>query len=575
VPKANNRILVVALDGADFRLLRPWMDAGELPELARLARDGAHGPLRSVVPPLTPPAWASFATGKQPGHHGVFGFTHPGTDSDRLRPVSGRDVRGATLWDYLREFNVPAAVVGVPMTYPPTPVPGALISAFLTPPGRRDFVQPPGLVEEIEARFGPYPLYLDVPVFSVNRGASNVERFLRVLEHEADVKFGVAEWLAGRFDARLVMLHVWGTDRVQHELWNLLDETHPQHNAALAGRVRAPVLAYYRGLDERIGALRRALGDDTTAFVVSDHGFGPVTHLIDLNWWLAREGFIRFKRRPGTWLKRLAWRCGFTATALTMLRVAADHVFRAGGTKEAPVEQVGRVQQKSRRILLSFRDVDWARTTAYSPPGLSIGSIMVNRRGREETGCVEPGAEYEAVRDRLVERLRALVARHGLDCGVDAIRTGEELYGPGPDGAAPDVLFLPLETGCLPTNLFDFLNNRVIRRSQVWPGNHRMDGVLIAHGPDVQAGHAARGARIVDIAPTLLHLLGCDVPSDMDGRPLLSMLKGTPAAADAVRLCEPVAPYFGQLEAGGRAADGLTEAERDEMIERLRSLGYI
>ncbi|MBN1918273.1 MAG: alkaline phosphatase family protein [Verrucomicrobia bacterium] len=562
---ARSRILVVALDGADFRLLRPWMDAGELPELACLAREGTQGPLRSVVPPLTPPAWASFATGKHPGRHGVFGFAHPDTDSDRLCPVSASDVQGATLWDYLRRFDVRSVVLGVPMTYPPTPVPGALVSCFMTPPGRRDFAQPREIIDEMEARFGPYPLYLDAPVFSANLSVGSVERFLRVLEHEAQYKFRAAEWLAERFDARLVMLHIWGTDRIQHELWNLLDETHPRSKHRLAARVREPILGYFRRLDARIGALRRALGGDTTTLVVSDHGFGPVTHVIDLNWWLAREGFIHFKRRPVTWLRRLTWRCGLTASALTTLRVLVNHLRRTPGENEAPAELVRKAQSSSRRVVLSFRDVDWPRTTAYSPPGLSIGAIRINVRGRETSGCVEPGAEYEAVRARVVERLGALVARRGIGPGADSIHTGEELYGSDGTSAAPDVLFLPLEAGYLPTNLFDFIGNRVVQPARIWPGNHRMDGVLIAHGPHVRAGHVARGARIVDVAPTLLHLLGCAVPTDMDGRPLLDMLDG---AASEVGTCEPAAPYFA-------AADGLTQTERNEMIDRLRSLGYI
>jgi predicted AlkP superfamily phosphohydrolase/phosphomutase len=574
----SQRILVVALDGADFRLLRPWMDAGELPHLAALAREGVHGPLRSVVPPLTPPAWASFATGKHPGRHGVFGFTRRGKRSEEPRPVTGADIRGAALWDYLREFGVRSAVVGVPMTYPPPPVAGGLVSCFMTPPGRRNYTHPPELLAEIEARFGPYPLYLDAPVFSANLSAATVERFLRVLEDEADAKFRVAGWLAERCEARLVMLHVWGTDRIQHELWNLLDATHPQHRARLAARVRGPIMDYFRGLDRRIGALREALGDEVTTLVVSDHGFGPVYYVIDLNTWLAREGFIRFRRRAVTWLRRLAWRCGLTASALTRARVAVERYVPLRRHGSSPVEQVRRAQRHSRRLVLSFRDVDWQRTTAFSPPGLSIGSLVVNVRGREPAGSVAPGAEYEAVRARLVERLGALGRRLGLDEPEQYVTTSETLYGArhddegaggaSVDGAAPDVLFLPLEAGYLPTNLFDFLGNRPVTKSRVWPGNHRMDGVLIAHGPAVRSGQALQGARIIDVAPTLLHLLGCPVPSDMDGRPLTEMLRTDPDREHPVRTCEPVAPSLAEQ------AD-LTDAERDEIMARLRSLGYL
>ncbi len=558
----SGRVLVVALDGADFRLLRPWMDDGTLPHLAALARDGAHGPLRSVVPPLTPPAWASFATGKRPGRHNVFGFTHPGTARETPEPVNASAIEGATLWDYLREFGIPAAVVGVPMTYPPTPVPGALISSFMTPPGRRDFVHPVELLDEIEARFGPYPLYLDTPVFSVNRSAANVRSFLGVLEHEAEVKFRVAAWLADRFDARFVMLHIWGTDRVQHELWNLLDESHPRHNGRLAARVRGEIVGYFRGVDRRIGELRQALGDGVTTFVVSDHGFGPVHTLIDLNWWLAQEGFIRFRRGLATRLRRLAWRCGLTASTLTRLRVAAERFITLRRKDGAPSEMVRTAQRRTRRLVLSFRDVDWDRTTAYSPPGLSIGSIMLNRRDHG------PGADYDAVRARLVERLgafaRELIGPHA----AKHIYTGDALYGADSVGRAPDVLFLPLEEGYLPTNLFDFIDNRPAVPNRVWPGNHRMDGVLIAHGPGVRAGLRLDGAEIVDVAPTLLHLLGCAVASDMDGRPLTELVEAGSARERPVQACEPAQPYL-----GGRA--DLTDAERDEIIARLRSLGYI
>ena len=558
------RLLVVALDGADFRLLQPWMDAGDLPHLAALARDGAHGPLRSVVPPLTPPAWASFATGKRPDRHGVFGFTERGADAEELRPVNAGNIRGATLWDYLREFGVRSAVVGVPMTYPPTPLDGALVSGFMTPAGRRDFVRPSEMLDEIESRFGPYPLYLDVPVFSANLGAANVERFLRALHHEADAKFRVAGWLAERLDAQLVMLHIWGTDRIQHELWNLLDETHPQHNARLAARVRGSIMEYFRGLDERIGKLRETLGDEVTTLVVSDHGFGPVYHVIDLNWWLAREGFIRFRRSPATMLRLLAWRCGLTASTLTRLRVGVERFLPLRRGALSPIEQVRNAQRRSRRLVLSFRDVDWRRTTAYAPPGLSIGSLMVNLRGREPEGCVEPGPEYETVRARLVERLE--VFARGLD-GMEPgqyISTGEALGG----SAAPDVLFLPLEAGYLPTNLFDFLGNRPVMKSRVWPGNHRMDGIFIAHGPQVRAGHVLDRASIVDVAPTLLYGLDCPVPSDVDGRPLTEIFDANLVAGRPVRACEPVTPHFGGLPE-------LTDEEQDEIMARLRSLGYI
>src|SRR5438094_9602295 len=73
----SRRVLVIGLDGATFRTLGPWASRGEMPELARLMAAGCHGELRATFPPLTPPAWPSCITGKNPGRHGVLSFRRP------------------------------------------------------------------------------------------------------------------------------------------------------------------------------------------------------------------------------------------------------------------------------------------------------------------------------------------------------------------------------------------------------------------------------------------------------------------------------------------------------------------
>ena len=68
------RVLVLGLDGATFDLLDAWMERGLMPNVQRLATEGSRAVLRSVMPPVTAPAWTSFATGVRPGKHGVFDF---------------------------------------------------------------------------------------------------------------------------------------------------------------------------------------------------------------------------------------------------------------------------------------------------------------------------------------------------------------------------------------------------------------------------------------------------------------------------------------------------------------------
>ncbi len=71
---SHSRLLIIGLDGATFDLIRPWAAAGKLPNIARLMEIGVSAPLRSVPNQNSAPAWSGYATGKNPGKHGIFYF---------------------------------------------------------------------------------------------------------------------------------------------------------------------------------------------------------------------------------------------------------------------------------------------------------------------------------------------------------------------------------------------------------------------------------------------------------------------------------------------------------------------
>src|SRR5262245_26837685 len=108
-------VIVIGLDGATFDLILPWVEEGHLPCLGRLLREGAHSPLRSTIPPITPCAWSSFMTGKNPGKHGLFDFIEPAPGRRAFSFTNASSRAGATLWGYLSRLG---RKVGVPMTYP-------------------------------------------------------------------------------------------------------------------------------------------------------------------------------------------------------------------------------------------------------------------------------------------------------------------------------------------------------------------------------------------------------------------------------------------------------------------------
>lgn len=128
-----NKVMVIGLDGATFRVIDPLVARGELPGLARLMAGGTRGTLESTLPPLSPTAWASFITGKNPGKHGIFDFLRRRPGSYEFLPVNGASIRARTLWSRLSEGGVRVGVVNVPMTYPPPPVNGFIISGMDSP----------------------------------------------------------------------------------------------------------------------------------------------------------------------------------------------------------------------------------------------------------------------------------------------------------------------------------------------------------------------------------------------------------------------------------------------------------
>ena len=127
------RVFMIGWDGATFDLIRPWVAEGKLPTIARLMAAGAHGQLRSTLPPMTFPAWTSFMTGMNPGKHGIYDFTRPRPGRYELEFVNGGQRRAPSFWQILSQAGRRVASISLPCTYPPEQVNGIMISGFDAP----------------------------------------------------------------------------------------------------------------------------------------------------------------------------------------------------------------------------------------------------------------------------------------------------------------------------------------------------------------------------------------------------------------------------------------------------------
>jgi predicted AlkP superfamily phosphohydrolase/phosphomutase len=219
---------------------------------------------------------------------------------------------------------------------------------------------------------------------------------------------------------------------------------------------------------------------------------------------------------------------------------------------------------------VSFDDVDWSRTAAYSFG--SCGQIFLNLRGREREGIVEPGAEAERLLGDIADRLRQVRdPETGRQLITHVWRPQDLFDGPAMDDA-PDLLF-PIDDYARDASLrFGIGQPSFLAEPESWTrGAHRMDGVFIAAGPDIVPEADVRGMALRDVAPTALHVAGLPVPDDMDGRVVTEILSGAAAA----RTPQHAAPGPSPPAAPADAPAPMTDEEQQAVEERLRDLGYL
>ncbi|HXG95462.1 MAG TPA: alkaline phosphatase family protein [Blastocatellia bacterium] len=557
----SKKVLFIGLDGSTFDVLDPLMKAGLMPRLKTFIDEGVRGWLETTIPPITPTAWVSWMTGKNPGKHGVFEFLLRRRGSGKLpdMPVSSRARDGLPFWDILAAHGKRGIVTNMPCTYPPVMANGLMVSDFLTPRGRRDFTYPENLIEEIEKRFGPYQLYI-TEVYAPGK----VDNILNQLFDELEYKTKVNRYLMEEYGWDVFATHYWGTDRFQHELWHLLDEQHPFFNRKEHDAHINRIHEYWHAVDSTLGELFDAVGNETTVYLGSDHGFGPIKKFLCFNVWLLDEGLLVLKRDAMTRFKRALFRMGLTPDRAyrSAMKLGLAHLRLSVG-----VTNRSKLMRVANKLMLSLEDVDWSRTVAFSKG--NYGQIFINLKGREENGIVEPGAEYERVVREIIEKLRALVDPATGQPLIGPIWRREDLYtGPHSD-ESPDIQFLPADMSNKPLGTLDLTSNKFITPVYGNSGDHRMHGIMLGRGPEIRRGATIEGARIIDCAPTILHSFGVEIPADMDGRVLEEIFTEEYMRANPVRTSD--AADFVEAEKAG----AMTDEESDEIRERLRGWGYL
>jgi predicted AlkP superfamily phosphohydrolase/phosphomutase len=559
------KVLIFGLDGATFDLMLPWIAEGCLPTLGKLVQGGAWGPLRSTIPPITPCAWSSFMTGKNPGKHGLFDFAQPVPNSYRLQFLNASFRRGETLWGYASRLGKRVGIVNVPMTYPPEPVNGYLISGMDTPSERSPFTHPNQLLPELRSQGLDYRL--DLRYLGNMRSDAQRDRCLAELKEIETTRSRALRWLHRKYPADLTMIVHMATDTVQHHFWHYMDERHDKYETRGAERYRHAIRDIYVHLDGLIASMLQEVDDETVVVLMSDHGFGPTSNVrIRLNQALERAGLLAFRQAGpvGRLRRRLL------GALSELLRGTLSPRFKTFLARAFPRLRVWGESAGSAGL-------DWRRTVAFTNEAFRPPSIWLNRADRFPEGTVTAEGLEAALRATEAALLGLRDPQTGEAVISHVYRTCQEYDGPYAS-MAPDLVPSWWEDGFLQeTSMPGGPAEAVVERSSSpikggveFAATHRLDGVFAVYGGPVRRGQEIAGARIIDVAPTVLYLLGLPIPEDMDGQPLLQAFD-----PDFVQAHPPQHGESERAPSPTAAAHAFSDQEALLIQERLRALGYV
>ena len=468
-----SRMLVVGLDGLSPELVARWR--GDLPTLDALMRAGIHGRLHSTVPAVTPPAWTAAMTGVNPGRFGFHDFlVRAGHEYADFRLVASTDQRAPGVDQLVAAAGGRACRVAVPVGYPPPELErGAVVACFFAPTSGHRLTFPPALQRELEVVAGPYMIDATGP----NGTAEERDRLLRTIVEMDAQRFRMTRHLLRTRQWDLLWMVALGTDRVAHYFFRDLDLAHPDHDAGSAWR--DAVLQCYRACDRHLGELLDQAGD-IPVLVLSDHGTQRIEGKVCLNEWLRDRGYLH-----------------------------CDPPAAPCSPREAPIR--------------------WGQTRAWAHG--SGGAIYLNVVGREPQGVVAP-ERYDAEVAALTEALLDLTTPDGRKLHVDVIERRYVYDGPYADNA-PDLFVNVEDQRWLVSDQVGTDTVFVDRNFGRDGACHAMTGFFALAGPGVRSGGDVPYACLYDIAPTILALLGLEIPADCEGRSLLP-----PASSPAVNAAD-------------------------------------
>jgi predicted AlkP superfamily phosphohydrolase/phosphomutase len=382
--KKKKKFMVIGIDGVPYELLKRFADEGVMPNVKRLMDQYSLKQTRAPLPEVSSVSWASFMTGKNPGEHGVFGFTEiDSRDYSYIFPYFPT-FPAKPVWEIIGTRKKRSIIINLPGTYPIRPMRGMLISGFVAPELEKS-VYPVSLLPILKG-IG-YRVDVDASV-----GKDNKPAFLKDLFSTLNVRYGFYQSVV-REEWDLFFFIITGTDRLHHFLFNVVDEP--------GAEFYGDFLDYYRRVDTIIGEIAADMEMREVPFIIlSDHGFVKIKKEVYLSQYLKEWGYLDFGiEKPGD-LESITAKTRVFALDPSRLYIHLEGKYKRGRVRKDEYDPL-REEIKSRFLGLEIdgekvMESVYYKEEIYSGPYMEKAPdlVLVSRHGFDLKSGITKNSSY-------------------------------------------------------------------------------------------------------------------------------------------------------------------------------------
>jgi len=276
----DNRTVIIGIDGVPYNLMKNLSDKDVMPNFKELRKEGIFTEMSSSIPEISSVSWSSIITGKNPGEHGVYGFTSLIKGTYTLSFYHFKSLKAPTFWQ--RDMSKKYVIVNVPSTYPAQEINGLLISGFVSPDLEKA-VYPPSFLEKLKNL--NYKIDIDS-----EKGHKSQRLLFKELFETLELRRKIFELLWEEIPWNIFMIVLTGTDRLGHFLLDAYEnKNHEYHNE---------FLKFFSQIDEFIGDINSKLRENDSLIILSDHGMETIKTNVNVNTYLANEGYLTLGDNP-------------------------------------------------------------------------------------------------------------------------------------------------------------------------------------------------------------------------------------------------------------------------------------